>query len=74
LSVIEAYRMCIAASHKLRRRRYGRNQGRQILECAEYCERVLAEYAATGTLRRVEYPPAGVASVVHLTIDPSGHQ
>src|SRR5580658_8394262 len=73
LSVIQAYRMCIAAAHKLRGRRYGRNQG-QLLECAEYCERALTEYATTGALRLLEYPTAGAASVFHLTIYPSGRK
>jgi hypothetical protein len=68
LSVVEGYRLCVALSQKLRRQRSRQNQSRQVLECAEYCESVLVEYAATGALGPVEHPMAGVASVFHLTI------
>jgi hypothetical protein len=59
LTAIEAYRVCVSTLHKLRGTRRVRQQMKQVMECARYCEKALFEYAATGRWTNVQYPPAG---------------
>lgn len=56
LTTIEAYRICARTAEKLHRSRPASPQRSQVVACAEYCENVLTDYAATGRLRRFRYP------------------
>ena len=56
LTAIEAYRMCARTAQKLHRSRLFSPQRGQVTACAEYCESVLTDYAATGRLKKFRYP------------------
>jgi hypothetical protein len=56
LTTIEAYRICARTAEKLRSSRPASSQRNQVTACAEYCESVLSDYAATGRLKKFRYP------------------
>ena len=59
LRAIEAYRVCVSTLHNLRGPRHLRHRERQVMECAQSCERALAEYVVTGCWKNFQHPPAG---------------
>jgi len=56
LTAIEAYRICARTAGKLSRSRVFSPQRNEVTACAEYCESVLMDYAATGRLKQFHYP------------------
>ena len=65
LAAIEAYRICVSTLHKLRRTRHLYQQKREVMECAQLCERALAEYVATGCWKEFRYPAAECTTGFH---------
>ena len=57
LTAIEGYRVCVATLDRLGRTPHLRQQRKQVMECAESCERALVDYAATGYWKKLHYPP-----------------
>ena len=68
LTAIEAYRICARTAGKLDGAPAFRSQRTQATECAEYCERILADYSATGRLKKLRYPERDFGSA-HFNVE-----
>jgi hypothetical protein len=68
LTAIEAYRICARTAEKLQSSEFFNPQRNQVTACAEYCESVLTDYAATGRLKKFRYPDTDFGCA-HLNLE-----